>query len=115
MTECIAAEVALGHMSGPFTHEEMHLIFGGHFRTIPVGLVEKDPIKGTLHLIQHFSKADQLGMSVNSQLDLDNFLTHWHSTYTMAGYVNFVSCLPFPHFATHMCSVLFYFILSVLP
>jgi len=115
MTECIAAEVALGHMSGPFTHEEMHLIFGGHFRTIPVGLVEKDPIKGTFCLIQHFSKADKLGVSVNSQLDSDNFPTHWHSAYTMADYLSFMSCLPFPHFTMHMLSVLFYFILSVVP
>ena len=74
VTNYISDEVLLGHMSGPFTLEETHWIFRGHFHTVPVGLVEKDPDKGTFHMIQHFSKIDKLGVSVNSQLDLDDFL-----------------------------------------
>jgi len=87
VADYIAEEVLLGHMSGPFTHEETHLIFKGHFHTVPVGLVEKDPIKGTFRMIQHFSKKDELGVSVNSQLDSEDFPTRWHSAYTMADYV----------------------------
>ena len=34
-------ETASGCMSGPFSVEEAHIIFNGHFRTSPVGLVEK--------------------------------------------------------------------------
>ena len=77
VTNYIAKEVFLGWMAGPFTLEETHLVFKGHFRTVPVGLVEKDPSKGTFRMIQHFSKEDTLGMSVNSQLNSDNFPTRW--------------------------------------
>jgi len=87
VVDYIAEEVLLGHISGPFTCKETHLIFKGHFHTVPVGLVEKDPIKGTFCMIQHFSKKDELGVSINSQLDSDNFLTCWDSAYTMADYV----------------------------
>ena len=55
---------------------------------VPVGLVEKDPTKGTFCMIQHYSKEDPLGVSVNSQLDSDDFLTCWNSAYTMANYVS---------------------------
>jgi len=55
---------------------------------VPVGLVEKDPTKGTFHMTQHYSKEDNLGVSMNSQLDSDDFLTCWNSAYTMANYVS---------------------------
>jgi len=41
ITNLITAEVAAGHMDGPFTIEQAHIIYGGHFRTCPLGLVEK--------------------------------------------------------------------------
>ena len=91
-------------MSGPFMLEETHKIFNGHFRTVPVGLVEKDPAKGTFRMIQHFSKEDELGVSVNSQLDSDDFPTHWHSAYTMADYVRLPCCQPsHPVFFATVC------------
>ena len=96
VTGYITKEVVLGHMSGPFTLEETHHIFKGHFRTVPVGLVEKDPTKGTFQMIQHFSKEDELGVSVNSQLDSDDFPTRWHSAYTMADYVRLPCYQPLP-------------------
>ena len=80
-------------MADTFTLEEIHLVFKGHFRTVPVGLIEKDPSKGTFCMIQHFLKEDALGMSVNLQLNLDDFLTHWHSAYTMADYVRHLPVL----------------------
>ena len=46
-------------------------------------------------MIQLFSKEDEYGVSVNSQLDSDDFLTQWHLAYTMADYVSSVP-LPFP-------------------
>ena len=39
-------EVAAGHMSGPFTLEDAHTIFGDHFHSSPVALVEKVPGDG---------------------------------------------------------------------
>ena len=89
VTDYISEEVVLGHMSGPFTKDETHTIFGGHFRMVPIGLVEKDLVKGTYCLIQHFSKQDEFGVSVNSQLNSNDFPTQWHSAYTMACYVSF--------------------------
>ena len=38
----IAAKVLAGRMSGPFTISQAHVIFSGHFRTSPLGLVPKD-------------------------------------------------------------------------
>ena len=84
----IDEEVVLGNMSGPFTLEETHQIFKGHLYKVPVGLVKKDPTKGTFQMIQHFLKEDELGVSVNSQMDSDDFPTCWHSAYTMANYVS---------------------------
>ena len=89
VTDYISEEVVLGNMSGPFTKDETHTIFGSHFHMVPIGLVEKDPVKGTYHLIQHFSKQDKFGVSVNLQLNSDDFPTQWYSAYTMACYVSF--------------------------
>ena len=47
VTEYINEEVALGCMAGPFMEKETNIILRGHFHTVPVGLVEKDPEKVT--------------------------------------------------------------------
>ena len=73
VSDYIAEEVVLGHMAGPFTWEETHLVCRGHFRTVPVGLVEKDLARATFRMIQHFLKEDEFGVSVNSQIDSDDF------------------------------------------
>jgi len=39
----IYAELAAKRMSGPFSITQAHTIFGGHFCTSPLSLVEKDP------------------------------------------------------------------------
>jgi len=41
ITNLINEEVASGRMDGPFTIEEAHSIYGGHFWMCPLGLVEK--------------------------------------------------------------------------
>jgi len=92
VSDYIAKEVMLGHMASPFTQEETHLVAKGHFSTVPVGLVEKDPSKGTFHMIQHFSKEDELGISVNLQIYSDDFPTYWNSAYTMVEYVRHLPC-----------------------
>jgi hypothetical protein len=38
-------------MSGLYTIEEAHTFFGGHFRTAPLGLVEKHLGGGKFHMI----------------------------------------------------------------
>src|SRR5882672_7662252 len=87
ITNLISGEVSAGHMDGPFSVEEAHLIYGGHFRTCPLGLVEK-PGSVDLRMIRHFSKEDQFGRSTNSWLDSDDFPTHW---FTVAETADFVS------------------------
>jgi len=87
ITNLINEEVAAGHMDGPFTTAEAHSIYGGHFRTCPLGLVEK-PGSSALRMIRHFSKEDQFGQSTNGWVDSDNFPTRW---FTAAETANFVS------------------------
>jgi len=41
MDRFMATEVASGQIDGPFTVPQVHTIFGGHFYTAPLGLVEK--------------------------------------------------------------------------
>ena len=59
------AEVSASRMSGPFPIKATHLIFKGHFRASPLGLVEKPGKPGALWLICHLSKADHNGESTN--------------------------------------------------
>jgi len=54
----LKTEVDAGRMSGPFSIEDVHLIFRGHFRTSPLSLVEKPGKSGALRLICHLSKCD---------------------------------------------------------
>jgi len=69
MDNFLVAEVTTGRMDGPFTVTQAHAIFGGHFRTAPLGLVEK-PGSTSLRLIRHLSKLDHLGGSTNGWIDL---------------------------------------------
>ena len=41
ITNLIAEEVAAGYIDGPYSVEEAHVIYGGHFRMCPLGLMEK--------------------------------------------------------------------------
>jgi hypothetical protein len=88
----LAGEVAAGRMSGPYSIEEAHAFFGGHFRTAPLGLVEKEPGLGKWRMIQNNSAVDAGGDSTNSWLDAKDILVRWHSCAAMA---DIVSCCPF--------------------
>src|SRR5882724_8037142 len=87
ITNLITAEVAAGRMDSPFTIEQAHIIYGGHFRTCPLGLVEKLGLSA-LWMIHHFSKEDDYGVSTNSWVDSDDFPTCW---FTVAQTADFVS------------------------
>ena len=88
----IAAELCAGHISGPFTVEEAHIIFDGHFHTSPLGLIEKVPGDRKWRMIWHLSKMDAEGESTNGWLSSDDFPTHYYSASMMA---DFVSANPF--------------------
>ena len=96
----IAAELSAGHISGPFTLEEAHFIFDGHFRTSPLGLVKKVPGDGKWQMIRHLSKMDAEGDSTNGWLSSDDFPTCYYSASMTA---DFVSAFPFalPHAPCH--------------
>ena len=70
----INEEIMSGHMDGPFTIEEARTIYGGHFWTCYLGLVEELGLT-VLQMICHFSNEDQFGHPKNSCVDSDNFPT----------------------------------------
>jgi hypothetical protein len=82
----ISNEITLGRMSGPFSRLQTHSIIGGHFRTVPIGLVPKSGEK--FRMVQNLSKKDSFGVSVNSQLSSDDFPTCWFSAWSVANYVS---------------------------
>jgi hypothetical protein len=89
ITNDLASEVASGRMGGPFTVEEAHRLFEGHFRTSPLGLVPKPgKCSDDLRLIRHLSKKDHLGFSTNDWLNSDDFPTKWFSAAHCADFVS---------------------------
>ena len=75
----IAAKLSAGHISGPFTVEGAHIIFDGHFRPLPLGLIEKVPGDRKWRMIWHLLKTDAEGKSTNSWLSSDDFPTRYYS------------------------------------
>jgi len=84
----LAEETEARRMSGPYTVEEAHAIFNGHFRTSPVGLVEKHPGDGKWRMICHLSKSDLNRHSTNNWVDLADFPTLYFPTTTVSAYVS---------------------------
>src|SRR5882724_10544488 len=87
ITNLINEEIMSGCMDGLFTIEDAHTIYGGHIWTCPLGLVKK-PGLTILWMICHFSKEDQFGHSMNSWVDLDNFMMHWFIAAKTADFVS---------------------------
>jgi hypothetical protein len=98
--EHIAEEVQAGRMSGPFTQDETHFIFNGHFRTSPLGLIEKEQGDGKFRLIRYLSKKDADGISVNDMLNSDDFPTRWGSAWVVEQYVSITIIIPLPRSAS---------------
>ena len=89
--EHIREEVETGRMTGPFSIEEAHHIFGGHFRTTPLGLVQKEENTTKWRVIRNASKKDSYGVSVNDMIESDDFPTRWNSAWIVAQYVSSMS------------------------
>ena len=87
MNNFIQEELDAGRFNGPFSVDEAHEIFSGHFHTAPLGFIEK-PGSTTLHLIHHHSKINLYGDSTNNRLDPTIDATRF---YTAADAANFVS------------------------
>ena len=98
-------EVATSHMSGPFSTHDAHQIFKGHFRTSPVGLVEKVEGDRNWRMIRHLLKMDDLGFSTNDALNSDDFLTVYFSASHIAEWVS--PCLLGVHHLLD-CSLVFW-------
>jgi hypothetical protein len=86
-------EKEAGRMSGPFTVEEASFIFQGHFRTAPLGLVEKNPGSANYRMIRNFSALDDSCTSTNDWLDAHKILIMWHTCYQFADCVSISSLL----------------------
>ncbi|OJT04921.1 hypothetical protein TRAPUB_4263 [Trametes pubescens] len=75
--EYVAEQVALGHMTGPYSRERVEGILGTPFRSSPLSVVEKAGSVGKWRLIQNCSFPDEFGVSVNDMIDSDDFPTKW--------------------------------------
>jgi len=92
ITNLIAEEVTLGCMDGLYSIEEVHLIYGSHFHTCLLGLMEK-PGLVNLQMICHFSKEDQFILSRNRWLDSDEFLTRWFTACQTAEFMSYYAVI----------------------
>jgi hypothetical protein len=61
----ILDELKAGQMSGPYTIEQAHVLFRGHFRTAPLGFIERPPGCRKWRMIRNLSARDHLGVSTN--------------------------------------------------
>lgn len=86
----IVEELVAGRVSGPFTPDELEAVFGGPFKSSPLGLVEKAGSPGEFRIIRDLSFAGDAGVSVNDGLDSDDFPTSWGTFQDVAQFVSTV-------------------------
>ncbi|KAF8527253.1 hypothetical protein JB92DRAFT_2699094, partial [Gautieria morchelliformis] len=86
--EHLQEEIEADCMSGPFTIDEAHTIFDGHFCTSPLGLIEKEPGSGKWRLICNTSCRDSHNISMNNMLNSDDFPTRWGLAWLVVQYVS---------------------------
>ncbi|PPQ94515.1 hypothetical protein CVT25_014169 [Psilocybe cyanescens] len=74
----IQKELSLGRYTGPFSRSRLELLIGP-FRTSPLGIVLKAGTADEYRLVQDFSfpRNDQNQISVNSEINIDNFRCDW--------------------------------------
>ncbi|GBE88972.1 hypothetical protein SCP_1403800 [Sparassis crispa] len=72
----ISEQVSLGCMTGPYSQAQVEHILGSHFVSSPLAVVPKAGSK-KFRLVQNCSYQDEFGVSVNSQINSDNFPTKW--------------------------------------
>ena len=78
ITAHIASELAEGRYTGPFS-PDFPLTAIGHFRTSPLGVVDKPSAPGSFRIIQDFSfpRTPSTVPSVNDEIDPDLFPSTW--------------------------------------
>jgi hypothetical protein len=88
-------EKVAGHMIGPFTQPEMERVCGGPFWCCPMTVVytpgdpDASPPKAEkFRPCTNASKKKKGGISVNDQIDSDDFPTRWGSAAQMGEYVS---------------------------
>lgn len=84
----VAEQHALGRMSGPYTKVQVESILGSHFVTSPLSVVDKAGSPGKYRLVQNCSYKNADGISVNDQIDPDDFPTKWGTAAEVARYVS---------------------------
>jgi hypothetical protein len=88
-------EKAAGHMIGPFTEPEMERVCGGPFWCCPMTVVHTPadadavpPKPEKFRPCTNASKKRKDGMSINDQIDSDEFPTRWGPAAQMGEYVS---------------------------
>jgi len=92
MDAFMATEVASCQMDSPFMVPQAHSIFGSHFHTAPLGLVEKLG-SSALCLIFHHSKEDHLSESTNGWIDTNINAMKYFSAADTADFVSLIFVL----------------------
>jgi len=83
MDEFLASKVAMGQIDGPFTVTQAHVVFGGHFRTAPLG--KEDPfgqstngwVNSSLNATKYYSVTDAVDF-VSSFIYISQLLPIYH-------------------------------------
>jgi len=88
----IAAKLMAKRMLGPFSITQANIIFGGHFHTSPLSIIENIPSSGKWQTIHHISKEDDKGELTNRWLNVNDLLMKYYSVNMTADFV----CTPMP-------------------
>ncbi|GBE80443.1 hypothetical protein SCP_0301580 [Sparassis crispa] len=83
----ISEQVSLGRMTGPYSQAQVEHILGSYFVSSPLAVVPKADSK-KFRLVQNCSYQDEFGVSVNSQINSDDFPTKWGTAAEVAEIIN---------------------------
>lgn len=81
-------QVSLGRMSGPYSKAQVENILGSPFVSSPLSVVDKAGAAGKYRLVQNCSFRNAENVSVNDQIDSDNFPTRWGTAAEVAELVS---------------------------
>lgn len=86
--EYVTEQVSLGRMTGPYSQHRIKEILGTHFISSPLSVIQKAGKPGAFRLVQNCSFKDPNGISVNDEIDSDNFPTTWGTAAEVAEIVS---------------------------